>query len=85
MFKMKDGLWGRLSFVGKFVFSVFNPVQRTLETSSGLDPVCRGFVAGLWEEPNTDDDVREEDNWYANENERNNHNNIHNHDDGIGI
>ena len=60
-------------------------MQRTLETSSGLDPVCRGLVAGLWEEPNTDDDVREEDNWHGNENEPNNHKNIHNHDDGIGI
>ena len=85
MSKMINGLWGRLSFVGKFVFSVFDPVQRTLETSSGLDPVCLCFVTGIWEEPNTDDDVREEDIWHENENEPNNHKNIHNHDDGIGI
>ena len=86
MSTMINGFWDRLSFGGKFVFSVFDPVQRTLETSSGLDPVCLCFVTGIWEEPpNTDDDVREEDIWHEHENEPNDHKNIHNHGDGIGI
>ena len=85
MSKMINGLWDRLSFVGKFVFSVFDPVQRTLETSSGLDPVCPDIVTGIWEEPNTDDDVREEDIRHENENEPNDHKSIQNHCDGIEI
>ena len=86
MSTMINGFWDRLSFGGKFVFSVFDPVQRTLETSSGLDPVCPDIVTGIWEEqPNTDDDVRDEDIRHENEDKSNDHKSIQNHCDGIEI
>ena len=86
MFTMKIGVWGRLSFVGKIVFSVLDPVQRTPETSSGLNPVCLDIVTGIWEEqPNTDDDVHDEDIRHENEDKSNDHKSIQNHCDGIEI
>ena len=70
---------GRRSFIGKFVFLVLDPMQRTLEASSRLYPVCPDNVAGTSEQPHADDDVSEEDIRHENEDEPNDHKNIQNH------
>ena len=54
-------------------------MQRTLEASSRLYPVCPDNVAGTSEEPHADDDVSEEDIRQEDEDAPKDHNNIQKH------